>query len=212
MSGEFGVKYLIMKYLVTLLIVSLMFFSCSQVEENKVEENLEISTTDTLEVKTDSIVAEEKVEEKNESQFCDFLVDWKYLKTINIYSKDGETIDSIANDSINENYVVGEILSSHDDFFEVRIQLALDEEIKKGYIKRKEPIGFYLNNYGDQEVKFYKEANNESQIVFVINEYNDSFFKIEDVDSDFVKISSNGKPLGWIKTDFICASPYTTCS
>ena len=104
---------------------------------------------------------------------CQALIDWQYNGQVYVYEKpNGQVIDSIANDSTNENFVIIKILDTQKDYFKVSMKLAFTNADKMGWIKKENYIGTYARNYSDGTIlKLYSQPDKNSKIESIINEW-----------------------------------------
>ena len=134
-----------------------------------------------------------------------------------MYEKpNGQVIDSIANDSTNENFVIIKILDTQKDYFKVSMKLAFTNADKMGWIKKENYIGTYARNYSDGTIlKLYSQPDKNSKIESIINEWIPDLYIIVDCKDDWVKVKlkyKNKTYTGWLENEMQCANPYTTCT
>ncbi len=143
---------------------------------------------------------------------CEAMIDWQFNGQVYVFDKPyGQVIDSIANDSINEDYLVITITETHKDYF----KLSFAETQKIGWIKKENYIGTYARNYQDgTKLKLYSQPDKTSKVESVVNEWIQDLYVILDCKGDWVKVKltyKNKTYTGWLEKEMQCANPYTTC-
>ncbi len=147
---------------------------------------------------------------------CDAMINWKFNKQVYVFDKpNGIVIDSIANDSINEDYLVINITETNENYFKVVLQLSIADKKKIGWIKKGNHIGTYARNYQDgTKLLLYSSPNKTSKVENIVNQWIQDLYVIEDCDGDWVKVRltyKNKTYTGWLEKEMQCANPYTTC-
>ena len=148
------------------------------------------------------------------------IIDWKYNGTINIYDKpDGKIIDSIKNDSTNEDYLQLTIFDETENYFYVSI--SRQKAGKRGWIKKANYIGAYAkagqahNKKSPIDLTIYQDKKVSDTGKVVIKDYKSELLTIEKYTNKwaFISLTRNGETYkGWIETDKLCANSYTYCN
>lgn len=173
-----------------------------------------------------SIDNEEKNENraKNSIGSCWLYPTNKYVKLYN--SPNGNVIDSVANDSIKDNYVILYILKTGKDYFYVDAvytqdlidaAYAQDEPCKRkqkpkthlGWIEKKGNLYIQLVGYDDNVVFLYdKPSNTEKNADSIANEYWSNNYFVSDCQKGWLQIEYKGRKL-WVKHENICDDIFT---
>jgi len=147
---------------------------------------------------------------------CKGLVDWNYHDPILLFEiKDGTIIDTLTNDSANENSLVFNIIEDENEYFKVEIGLSQDTVWKKGWIKKADYLGTYARNYSIDKLTLYSKPNLKSKPKSIIKEYYEGLYEIMKCNDEWVevKVTINGKEYsGWLERKMQCPNPYTTCN
>src|SRR5687767_6992565 len=78
---------------------------------------------------------------------CHAIIDWKYLETIDVYTKpNDQIIFQVKNDSLNEDFLLLDILDQTETYFLVSISLNSEKSKKVGWIKKAHYIGTYVKH------------------------------------------------------------------
>jgi len=145
---------------------------------------------------------------------CKGLVDWNYHDPILLFEiKDGTIIDTLTNDSANENSLVFNIIEDENEYFKVEIGLSQDTVWKKGWIKKADYLGTYARNYSIDKLTLYSKPNLKSKPKSIIKEYYEGLYEIMKCNDEWVevKVTINGKEYsGWLERKMQCPNPYTT--
>jgi hypothetical protein len=148
---------------------------------------------------------------------CQAMVDWQYQGQVYIYDKvDGIIIDSISNDSLNEDFVVMSISDFQKGFFHVRLQHTIKEISKCGWIKANKYIGTYARNYEDDIIlNLYVDPEKNSKVETNVSRWIPELYEITDCKGNWLKVRLNyvdKSYSGWLEKEMQCANPYTTCN
>lgn len=148
---------------------------------------------------------------------CSAIIDWKYLKTINIYDKpDGKVTQLMKNDSINEDFLHLDILNQTETYFFVSISRSIKSDSATGWIKKGEYIGAYKKHEKfPMDLVLYKDKNLSEIDRIVIANWQPEILTIETCSGEwtFISLKQNGKTFkGWILTDELCANTYSYCN
>ena len=125
-------------------------------------------------------------------------------------------IDSISNDSINEDFIIMTIIESDIDYFRVILSLPISEIYKESWIKKTRHIGTYARNYGEREkLNLYSKPDKNSKIESIVETWIPELYTVIDCNCGWVKVKLEygGKLYkGWLEKDMQCPNPYTTCN
>ncbi|GEM_PF-6735960 len=196
----------------------------TQTDSIKNEIKDDFNTQDSL--RLISSINEAKVDNraKNSIGSCWLYPTNKYVK---LYSNPkGNVIDSIANDSIKDNYVILYILKTEKEYFYVDAvytqdlidaTYAQDEPSKRkqkakshlGWIEKKGNLYIQLVGYADNVVFLYNKPSNTAKIAdSIANEYwSDNYF-VSDCQKDWLQIEYKGRKL-WVRHENICDDIFT---
>lgn len=138
-----------------------------------------------------------------------FLLDNK--KVFLMDKINGNIKDSISNDTTNEKYYNIIILQQKNKWLYIKAYAISDKKIGWVFLNRYF-LGTYSANY-DYELKIYSAPNIESSIIYIFP----PGMPIEplivlDWYNDWVKINYKNKVIGWIKREWTCPNPYSTCN
>jgi SH3-like domain-containing protein len=148
---------------------------------------------------------------------CEAIIDWQYGGQVYIYDMpNGQVNDSIANDSINGDFLIVRITDIQKDYFKVTLQSSFAETQKRGWIKKANYIGIYARNYSDDvKLELYSQPDKTSKVESIVNEWIQNLYVIVDCKDYWVKVkmtSNNKRYTGWLEKEMQCANPYTTCN
>lgn len=180
--------------------------SMSKPTQTKTAEELKVP------LKENKPVAEIVLPNETEACDCEFLINWKFLGEVILSDSSGNKIDAFRNNSETENYLIGIVKATDSAKFRVDIQYALEEDSHSGFISRNQHIGVYLSNYSADTINVYENLTENMKYSSQLIEYDPSFFELVDCKKGWSKIAKEGKTIGWVMNQYICASPYTTCN
>ena len=149
---------------------------------------------------------------------CDYggTIDWYYFENIPIFDKpNGAIIDSISNDTINEDIIMITIIDSQKDYFKAILILDMSEKSVEGWIKKSGYIGTYARNYSDKILNLYSMPDKNSNVESIVDIWIPELYTITDCKENWVKVELiylNKKYTGWLERDMQCPNPYTTCN
>ena len=84
---------------------------------------------------------------------CSGLINWEYEGQVYIFnSPNGKVIDSISNDSANEDFLTVSIHDQIDGFFKATVGRTYSDISKSGWIKKADYLGIYARNYSDDDI------------------------------------------------------------
>lgn len=128
-------------------------------------------------------------------------------------------IDSVINDTIQENYVSIAIYRIKDGMAEISVTYLLDSILgivrpsAEGWMETKF-LGTNLASYSDSIVKAYASPNRSSDVVFeiVYPQWGD-WYPVKDAYKGWLYIQNiyNASQCGWVAPEDQCNNPYTTC-
>ncbi len=126
------------------------------------------------------------------------------------YIKPNEFYDYIASDD--EAGWIVEVLKKKRDFFYVK--LPADCTIKRKYVwLKKGDIGMIIQNYGLKDIPIYEQNDTSSNLIGYIQQT--EIGQVYDIGKQMVllKVYNKDKIIkGWIKREYLCGNPYTTCN
>ena len=145
------------------------------------------------------------------------MIDWQFNDQVYVFDKPyGQVIDSIANDTTNEDFLVITITETHKDYFKVILKRSIAETQKNGWIKKENYIGTYARNYSaNSKLQLYSQPDKTSKIESIVNEWIPELYVIIDCKDDWVKVKlifENKIFTGWLEKEMQCANPYSTCN
>ncbi len=148
---------------------------------------------------------------------CPAIIDWKYLKTVNIYSKpEGKLFKQVKNDSTNEDYLQLIILKQTESHFYVSIHKTITKDSTTGWIKKGDYIGAYKRHEKfPMDLILYANNKVSDADKIIIANWTPSLLTIAKYADKwvFVTLNQDGKKLmGWIQTDELCANSYSYCN
>ena len=148
---------------------------------------------------------------------CRAIIDWKYLGTIDIYTRPNDKIIfQVKNDSLNEDFLLLDILDQTETYFFVSISLNSEQNKKVGWIKKADYIGVYVKHEEfPMDLTIYKDKKESDIDKTVIKKWTSKLLTIELCSDNwtYVLVKHNGQIYkGWIKTDKLCANSYTYCN
>lgn len=138
-------------------------------------------------------------------------------KPINVFttSESHEVKYTIMNDTVNEEYMLIEILQKEGTLFKIKSASAFNDSIKsEGWINNKH-VGIYLRSREiSGSVPLYNSPKDNSSYTD-INGNRTELMRIIDIKNGWLKIEFNENGLvkeGWIKKENQCPNPYSTCN
>ncbi len=148
---------------------------------------------------------------------CTAIIDWKYLKMVDIYDKPvGKIISQMQNDSINEEYLHLSIIEQTESYFHVSIDSTVERDASTGWIRKADYIGAYKKHETfPMDLILYKDKKISKKNKILIANWMPTLLTIEKCFDDwaFVSFKQNGKLFkGWIEVNELCANAYTYCN
>ena len=147
---------------------------------------------------------------------CEAFIDWQYTAKIPIFDKpNGIVLDSISNDSINEDFIMMIIIESQNDYFKAIFQFEISDYYLEGWVRKSDYIGVYGRNYSGDVFYLYSEPNNNSKIASVVDTWIPETYTIVECNDDWAEVRmiyKNKVYNGWMEKKMRCPNPYTTCN
>lgn len=149
------------------------------------------------------------------------LLDLNYVEEVPIYDNSGRVIATVHNDTIEENFVMIQLIDKNDSMYYVHISYsAYGEKEYIGWIYRSLPFITYTSTYSPDKQGFYDQLyskpDENSAVVVKRKNYCSDPFQVIDFDSkhsSWIKVSikeADGSiSEGWLYS--YCSNPYTTC-
>jgi hypothetical protein len=129
-------------------------------------------------------------------------------------NEEGNIIDSIINDTIQENYALIGIYQIKNDRAKVKVTFSMDSlTIKDGWIEMKY-LGIHLAHYSDT-IKTMLHPRLNSEISFEIkNPQWEEFYMVKNACKDWLYIQrlNCSQDNGWLAPEYQCDNPYTPCN
>ena len=153
-------------------------------------------------------------------QKIDAVIQWNHTEPIYIYDSTLKlVIDTIQNDSINENYISLILIKSKRGAFKVNYKLEMEKTYEIGYLKKNNFIGAFVRheNYPTKTIDLFDKPKSKSNKKSYEN-WKPHFVSIKDFKNDWYKIEIHlrGSVLesnfsGWIQKDKLCPNNYIIC-
>jgi hypothetical protein len=145
------------------------------------------------------------------------VINWKYLNEIVVFDEPkGQSIKTVKNDSLNEDYLSVIINEESEFFFRVKIYLEINGDTTSGWIEKKDYVGAIMKKEKfPMNVTLYSKPKECGNNLIDLKDWNPSFVTIDKCDGDWVLITipyKGERKSGWIKYDRLCANNYSTCS
>jgi len=148
---------------------------------------------------------------------CEGLIDIEYKGQVCIYDKpNGKIVDSIANDLLNEDFLVLTIMDIKNGFFSVSIKRPIANLEKSGWINSESYIGTYARNYSvNITLNLYSLPTKDSKIESSVKKWIEKLYRITDCKGNWLKVKISHENMtysGWLEKEMQCANPYTYCN
>lgn len=132
---------------------------------------------------------------------------WEYIYDV----PNGAIVDSLMNDTINENYVFLNIYEFKDSFAMIKASYLYDNREHIGWIKQ-DALGIYLCTDTDSIVYLYSQPNYCSKIYDILmNPIWGDLYKVTNAEKGWLYIDDRDKK-GWVPSVNQCSNPYTSCN
>ena len=132
---------------------------------------------------------------------------WEYLYDI----PNRNVVDSVMNDTINDDYVFLDIYEFKDSFALVNASHLEGNKEHFGWIRRN-ALGIYLCQDTDSIVYLYSESNLESAVCdSVVNPIWGEMYRVTDAKNGWLYIDDRRKN-GWLSSANQCCNPYSSCN
>ncbi len=127
-----------------------------------------------------------------------------------LYDDSGNPVDSIINDTVNEEYPILSIEEIDDNRALINASYPNDTIAHKGWIDCKY-LGTYTIDATGYMLKLRREPSEDAEVVDSIqNPTWGIFYNVIDCKGSWLKIKGHGKN-GWLMPQDQCDNPYTTC-
>lgn len=145
------------------------------------------------------------------------MIDINYLDEIEIFLKPGGlVVKKMRNDSINEDFLYLNILQQTSTHFYVFISYSIQKDSITGWIKKGNYIGAYIkNDKYPMDLILYKRYKNLERNIIVNKDWAPEFLTINKYHKGWLYVTSiqRGEIInGWIRGEYLCSNPYSTCS
>ena len=159
-----------------------------------------------------------RVDERLFNGFALLIPMHTYIPVYNNPKKECQ-IDSVINDTIQENYVSITIYRIKDGMAEISVTYLLDSILGifffffEGWMETKF-LGTNLASYSDSIVKAYASPNRSSDVVFeIVYPHWGDWYPVKDASKGWLYIQNiyNASQCGWVAPEDQCNNPYTTC-
>lgn len=153
----------------------------------------------------------------SQNEKLDAVIYWRYVNSVNIFDKpNGTVINTIQNDTVNENLIRLTISKIENGFLKVKIGLEMDNVSFNGWIKSATYIGAYLRHEAHpMDLILYSCPKEAKDNIILLTDWEPDFITILDFEKDWVNVCVNYKGkriMGWIQRNNLCANSYSTCS
>lgn len=149
------------------------------------------------------------------------IIQWNYTEPIFVYDSTLKlVIDTIQNDSINENFIGLNLIESNKESFKVHYKLEMEKIYKVGYLIKTKFIGAFVRHesFPTMTINLFEEANSSST-KNVYDNWKPHFVTVKDFKNDWYKIEIywggsvlDSNFIGWIRKIDLCPNNYTTCN
>ena len=133
---------------------------------------------------------------------------WEYIYDI----PNGIVVDSLMNDTINDDYVFLNIYEFKGSFVLVNASHLESNKEHFGWI-RQEALGIYLSQDTDSIVNLYLEPCFESVVCdSIVNPIWGEMYKVADAKDGWLYIINDRGKKGWVPSANQCCNPYSCCN
>lgn len=156
------------------------------------------------------------VNEMRTIENANVFLDIDYYGEIAVYNHpQGTVIYKIKNDSIQEEYVLFDLIDKNDSMFFVEAYSSLSNNMTtKGWIKKSSHLGIFSSVYQGSMV-LYKEPDKKSLAIKNDKQYCPDMYEVVDFKDNWLKIivKDNGRSIeGWMPPEEQCCNVYSTCN
>jgi len=206
-----------------IIFAAILVASCSQSESEVASENSSgdgtTISTDTSEINSGNVVVEDELENNCTVSVDAYIADPDASGPTNVRSSpNGKVVLELIHDGEEYEEYFLSLVGSQDGWFKVEDKIdgivnAYSIPGGLGWIHGS-VIGVDTRNYGGETLDFYESADENSKVVATIK--SEKHFKLKDSCGDWTQVEGSDekgkKFVGWIKNEWLCGNPLTTCS